>query len=287
MILPNTFISMTANEVKDFNELDSLGRCLDTAHFKSYPYSVHYRYNSRGFRDAEWPEDFSKCIWCLGDSFTCGLGQPFEHIWPQVLQYKTNIRTINVSLDGASNNWIARKAQEILKEFNTCTIVIHWSFLQRRELDEKSTQEKQWKSFYNDVKDPSWPNVELDQVNTLPQFILNELETVHKNDHWRILKDENRRLQVDFDQSAEQNVLNTLECIKSVESFKKNNKIIHSFIHDFAFMSEDVVPTLEQRLQTLGIAYIPEFEKIDLARDGFHYGKLTSERFVDQITSMM
>lgn len=287
MILPNTFISTTANVIREFSGLDSLEACLNKEHFKSYPYSVNYHYNSRGFRDNEWPTTFDNCIWCLGDSFTCGLGQPFDHIWPQILQQKTNIRTINVSLDGASNNWIAKKAQEILSEFNSCTMVIHWSFLQRRELSETTAKEIRWKNFYQDVKDPSWPDVTLDQYATLSESIRTELEVVHRFSQWAMPTDEERRVHVDLNLTSEQNASNTIECIKSIESIKQDSKIIHSFITDFAFMSDDVTPSFEQRLELLDIKYIPEFPKLDLARDGFHYDKLTCNNFVDRIISIL
>jgi len=67
-----------------------------------------------------------------------GIGQPIEEIWGNVLQQKTNTRTINISMDGASNTWITRKAKYILKEISPATIVIQWSYVHRRESDNAS-----------------------------------------------------------------------------------------------------------------------------------------------------
>lgn len=108
--------------------LDTYEQCLDKEHFVNFPHSVFYFFNQRGFRDNAWPIDFAEKIWCVGDSFTVGLGQPFEHIWPQQIK-----NTINVSMNGASNDWISRKAHYILQHANPAAIFIQWSYLHRRE----------------------------------------------------------------------------------------------------------------------------------------------------------
>lgn len=116
--------------------MDSLDKCLNKDHFRSYSHPVDYHYNSRGFRDTEWPDsadELQKAIWCVGDSFTVGIGQPIKHTWPQVLAAATGRRCINISLNGASNNWISRRAQQIVKEVAPAHMVIMWSYLHRRE----------------------------------------------------------------------------------------------------------------------------------------------------------
>jgi hypothetical protein len=98
--------------------MDSKEGCRNKQHFDSYPYAVEYRYNSRGYRDSEWPptiEELKQCIWCVGDSFTVGLGSPLAHTWVNILQQRTGIRCINVSMDGASNEWMIRKINRILQ----------------------------------------------------------------------------------------------------------------------------------------------------------------------------
>ena len=93
--------------------LDSLEHCLNKAHFLDYKKPITYEYNSRGFRDQEWPNDLSDVVWCIGDSFTSGIGQPFEETWPKVLENKIKKRCINLGLDGCSNDHIAHMAKEI------------------------------------------------------------------------------------------------------------------------------------------------------------------------------
>jgi hypothetical protein len=115
--------------------LDSLEFCLNKEHFLNYQKKIKYKYNSQGFRDAEWPNDLSNVIWCVGDSFTVGLGQPFEETWPQMLERRTGKRCLNLGEDGCSNDTIALRAQEIYKLHNPKLIVVMWSYFQRRRIN--------------------------------------------------------------------------------------------------------------------------------------------------------
>lgn len=136
MILSDFVLNSRVNKSWEYSGIDSFKDCLDKEHFKRYPHKVSYNYNSRGFRDKEWPEsidELKNAIWCIGDSFTVGIGSPIEHTWPYLLELKTGRRCINVSMDGASNEWIARKAKRIIEEINPDKIVIMWSFISRRE----------------------------------------------------------------------------------------------------------------------------------------------------------
>jgi hypothetical protein len=64
------------------------------------------------------------------------MGQPFDEIWPQLLEKQSGIRTVNVSLNGASNDWIARKVVDLVAAVNPLIIFIQWSYLHRREIDD-------------------------------------------------------------------------------------------------------------------------------------------------------
>ena len=74
MILPSFVLPERGKQFQLTSGMDSEKSCLDPKHFYSYPYSVSYQFNSRGFRDNEWPADIHNSIWCFGDSFTVGLG---------------------------------------------------------------------------------------------------------------------------------------------------------------------------------------------------------------------
>jgi hypothetical protein len=136
MILPDFVLPTRVCQTWSYSGIDSLELCVDKKHFKSYPHTITYNYNSRGFRDAEWPdtiEELKQAIWCVGDSFTVGIGSPVEHTWPYQVSKLLNCQIINVSQDGASNMWIAKQALGIRAVFPTTKIVVQWSFLHRRE----------------------------------------------------------------------------------------------------------------------------------------------------------
>lgn len=146
MILPDLVLPSRVNQRWRYSGMDSPNRCLNKKHFKQYPHHVEYVFNSRGLRDLEWPDnmtDLKQAIWCVGDSFTVGLGQPFHHTWPQVLQDQSGTRTINVSMDGASNQWILRRAQDILREVNPRNMVVMWTYSHRRELPDEDLDDEQ------------------------------------------------------------------------------------------------------------------------------------------------
>lgn len=284
MILPNLLLTSTANCINATEEWDTLTHCLDVNYYNNYPYPISYQYNSRGFRDSEWPQDeqLKDCIWCLGDSFTVGVGQPYAHIWPQVLQKQQNKRTINVSMEGASNEWIAKKTLEILSVVDPNSLVIHWSFLHRREKKLIEANRVKWISFYSTVKDSSWPECVFDDMHSLPEEILKEINEIH---HWTPATDEERKMFCDITDNEQDDIDNTIDCIKSVEQHAKNTKIIHSIIPDFA--TEYGKSLLLKDIKKLNINYIPEFKKLDLARDSFHYDIKTAEVFAREIGSRL
>lgn len=266
MMLPELFLPSQAGKTLDHSGMDSPGKCLDLAHFKLYPHSVQYGYNSRGFRDAEWPSDLSQVIWCVGDSFTVGMGAPAQHNWPAVLQRRTGRRCINVSMDGASNNWIARTALTILKEFPTADVVLHWSFLHRRELDLDQALQKKFDFFYNSVRDPTWPNCEFNQFDQLPQHIQLELTHMHG---WTTDIYSNDRVTQYVHSSTVEDIENTMQCIDALPQH-----VIHSAIPNWT--PPDIV-----------IDGVIVTDQIDVARDGFHYDIDTSLLLVDKIMSAL
>ena len=151
--------------------IDTIESCLDLQHFKSYSKNISYRYNSRGFRDYEWPKDLSEVIWCVGDSFTVGIGQPFEETWPYLLEKKSGKRCLNLGEDGCSNDTIALRAQEIFKLFNPKLIVIMWSYLHRRRVGDKDIHYDE--KDFGDEKDIINFSKNYKIVNDLPIPIIN------------------------------------------------------------------------------------------------------------------
>jgi len=133
-VIDSLRIPQFANKQWDYSGKDSLEHCFDKKTFLEWPHKISYCYNSRGFRDLEWPENLQNSVWCVGDSFTVGIGSCFSHTWPQVVEKHSGQRVINISMDGASNTWIARKVCDIYDLAHPQNIVIMWSYLHRREI---------------------------------------------------------------------------------------------------------------------------------------------------------
>lgn len=285
MILPDFLLPSRVNQCWQYSGMDTYEHCHNKKHFEQYPHSITYNYNSRGFRDQEWPaslEELKSAIWCVGDSFTVGLGSPVEHTWPWVLQKQTGRRTINISMDGASNNWIARKTIDILQEIKPQHIVIHWSYTHRREADYESVYDTFWIQFYQDVRDPSWPaHCTLKQFNDLPDNIKHELLSWHGP--LPTVSDEDLRLNYQPGATTDDDLFNTINCINNVTQASTSTKIIHSFIPEFCVDSQQV----QQKLSRQHISHILEFSRLDLARDGHHYDIKTSQAFVNQIVAQL
>ena len=110
--------------------LDSPKHCFDKTHYLTNP-DVVYNFNSLGYRSAE--EYVGTEILAIGDSFTLGLGVNVEDTWPAQLAALLNYPVLNFSLNGASNDWIARRATELLDFFKPKLLVVHYSFSHRRE----------------------------------------------------------------------------------------------------------------------------------------------------------
>lgn len=237
MILPDFKIASLSNTNLKFTGADSVEDCQDKTHFLNYPYEISYNYNSRGFRDDEWPADIEDCIWCFGDSYTVGIGQPYKNIWPKLLETQTGKRTICVSMDGASNNWISRKILELVNTARPEIIVVQWSFIHRRE----SLLDK---------------------------------------------ADEDRIVWYRENSTDEDDIQNTLDCIKAVESkcTSVGIKLIHSFIPEF--MKDQGRGMMLSDLFKIVKYCVPVF-RLDYARDGIHYDVKTSKVFVENLTKII
>jgi hypothetical protein len=57
MILPDFVLLSRAGLDEKFTGLDSEEFCVNPTQFAQYPHPVLYNYNSRGFRDQEWPDN--------------------------------------------------------------------------------------------------------------------------------------------------------------------------------------------------------------------------------------
>lgn len=288
MILPNFVLPTRQNQLWTESGIDSVERCFDKQHFKSYPYDIDYVYNSRGFRDAEWPdtkEELKDAIWCVGDSFTEGVGSPLAHTWPYILQQQTGHRVINISMDGASNNWISRRAVDIIKNISPTAMIVQWSYIERREQPNKQLN-LSWTQLYAEVRDQSWPDDPgLENFNTLPEHIQDELLTGHSQ-LWKCgLTDEQLRLPY-IKSTDEEDIDNTIKCIETVNQVATTAKVIHSFIPNFVNQSYKQLFT-NRLSKTSNTLVIPEIIKIDIARDNHHYDIKTATKFVESVMPLL
>lgn len=281
MILPDFVIPSKSKTVCFYTGMDDPNRCADKKHFDQYPNKIVYQYNSRGFRDHEWPDDVVNSIWCFGDSYTVGTGCAFENTWPQLLKQKSLINTINISMDGASNNWIARKAIDVLDTIQPKVLILHWSFINRREESLYKIKQQFWQNFYNNIKDKTWPECpDLRDFALLPIGLQQEINS-NPDQSWRNVADDNRLIHFLPKASIEQDIDNTVNCLLEVEQHAGQSKIIHSFIPECMDMSQ--IDLFVDKLNCVSNTVIPFFPKLDYARDGLHYDRKTAEFFVDQL----
>jgi len=280
MTLPDFILTSRVNQVWDNSGMDNLDKCLDKQHFRNYTDEVLYHYNSRGFRDAEWPDDLSSAVWCFGDSFTVGLGTPFKYIWAQQLGQVLNCRTINVSMDGASNQWISRKVHKVIEEIAPKVIVIQWSYIHRAELPNTKLNDEDRRIHINKLY--------IDNINELWEIFINLVHGIEQNK-------QNTRVIHSFIPKFADNtdIFNKWEKIKgpdwpnvpkNLTEFNKLSTMVVNELKNFFKLYK----TFENyyRLHN-GLEYVSEIIPIDLARDGFHYDRLTTQTFVDAVRELL
>ena len=274
--------------------MDQYDQCLpDTRkHFETYPWPVEYNFNSRGFRDDEWSNNFDElksAVWCLGDSFTLGIGSPREHTWPYQVGKLTGCKVMNCSMDGASNEWLSDLAINILDSFDPPNLVIMWSYTHRRVGIGAQTENKivydqvpQWKITYDAIRDIFWP-----RCNTLAQFNALPIE-IQQQVLDRIGEDQFRNdleSRVHYVKSTDEDDLeNFKDCIQRVQQYQRQ-RVVHASIPQFAPNNEYTPRTravLEQQSH-----WIPAFERLDRARDYHHFDIKTSQWIAEQIQPLL
>jgi hypothetical protein len=264
------------------NGIDDIEFVNDKTHFLKYKHRVEYQFNSRGFRDSEWPLDtggLHNSIWCIGDSFTVGLGSPYKHIWPQILQNKTGTRTINVSMDGASNNWISRKIQQIVTKVAPKNIVILWSYFHRRENpntllnDEQrriyecnSTDQEDCANFINCVDSIK----KYSEINFVQFIVPNAQSVTDIKLSWDNFRGPDWPVHAPY----------TMNEFNSLPGAVKH-EIVNRFDTNMAFRS--MLQKNDWTNQYKLKENIIEVSQLDHARDGHHFDINTSEWLVEQI----
>lgn len=288
MILPACTIPSHVNIQKQFKGVDCYEDCYDRDFFKSYPHAISYSYNSRGFRDREWPdtiEELSAANWCIGDSTTIGIGSPVEHTWPYILEQRTGKRSINISMEGASNPWIARMAVDVLATVKPSLLILQWSFLQRDESPDESLSAEDRRLY--SIKDLSVSAI-VDHFNKSVRAIEDNkgscrvIHTFGPNvsvikfyneiqEYW------NRLCGADWPE-APQTVREFDQLPQFIlKELKEDRKVIRNFIAEY----ELLWAVLKD------IDFIPPIKIIDYARDHWHFDIETATRVIDDIETLV
>jgi hypothetical protein len=283
MILPDFVLPSRQNQVWEESGLDSLERCIDKKHFLSYTYPIKYNFNSRGFRDQEWPVNLNDAVWCVGDSFTVGIGSPLEHTWVNLLQQKLNQRCINISMDGASNQWIFNKAKTILTEIEPSTLILHWSYTWRAQDPNKSKTDENRRMPFDKNFDDIGKQI-LIFNNLLEQ--LTKFKTKTKIIHSFIPK---------FSQVSRVDMLGLWEQLRGISwpdlpndqaRFDQLDQQWAKELVDFGvYENFKYHYTLYEFYNKL--CHVPEFDNVDWARDRHHYDINTAKMFVDNICNLI
>ena len=287
MTLPDLRLPSRAHQVWATSGMDDPRHCADLYHYRNYAHDIEYRYNSRGFRDEEWPDDLESAVWCLGDSFTVGLGSPLEHTWPWILQQRLQRRTINISMDGGSNAWMARRACDIIAAVQPDVMVIQWSYTHRGEqYNDVQVLDQRWQEFYRNIRDVSWPQCDhFQHFESLPLSIQFEIKSDPFWSRFLEISDEERRIDIPIDRAAvldpSINDDTLFAAADLVEQNSSNTVIIHGFIPEFADDSVRMHQLLAERFKNR--RWIPEIQRLDWARDHHHYDRLTAAKFVADV----
>jgi hypothetical protein len=125
-------IPFYANLQSDSLGLDNQAHCYNHRMFDQHT-PVHYHFNQIGFRTHSVDKFKHNAILVLGDSFTLGLGNNLIDRYTDILEQQLSHQVLNFSLNGASNDWIARKLQQLLPLFQPRAIILHYTFSHRRE----------------------------------------------------------------------------------------------------------------------------------------------------------
>lgn len=245
----------------------------------SWTTPIDYRFNSRGFRDHEWPDNLDHVIWCIGGSELLGTGVAFDQACPRQLAQLTESKVIDVSIIGASNDWITRQFQNIKAGLGDSfkTALIQWSFSTRSELSLNDAKDQELIDLYNAIKMPNWPDIKgFDSLSMLDDKIRQE---IIDNPYFAKISAmdgaaENGQIHYKkefvLDYAGAKHLLGLID---KIESIKGNTQVIYSFCPKFAEPGEDEF--IYGQLRDKGIDFIPEYPQIDMARDRSHSGPAT------------
>ena len=294
MILPDIILHSRVNKRWSESGIDSLAKCSDKQHFRNFTqhHDVNYVYNSRGFRDDEWPttiKELKKCIWCFGDSFTVGLGSSLGNTWVNILQQQSGIRCINISMNGASNKWISRKMQDVIRVIDPTNIVVQWSYFHRDEMPNANLSDED-RRIHHTANEETVTEEFLrfkSQIASLPPYVVHTfipcfsiIDAEYYNNHSEIV--------CSWDEIADESWGNIpltvpqLFMLHPAIRTELSNLAVDD-TNEYKRLKHYVyLPSILQRIIKCN-APIKIIPQSDIARDSHHYDVLTANKYVEYI----
>jgi hypothetical protein len=215
-----------------------------------------------------------------------GLGSPVEHTWPFLLEKTINKKCINLSMDGASNEWISRKVIQLIKEVQPEVIVIHWSFMWRTESKDSSlSDEDRRQQFAPEENFSSMVKRFVFLVNSV-NFAKGNTVVIHSTipgfsdytigglEHiWKVAKGPSW----------------PSDPITNLKEYTQLPQFVRDELKTLFNLTIENFLLFEQEFESLcrNGHWIKPFRKFDLARDGFHYDILTASKFASQISDLI
>ena len=157
-IMEHLWVEKRRSKELPYHGLDDPKHCKkDVDEFHKWPDGdkISYAFNSRGFRDEDWPdtiEEMRKAIWMVGDSFTMGMGIAYDQAYKRAMEKATGKRVIDISLDGTWPSWRRRIALKITREIQPELIFVHWGYIWRYK--------RKYRTLAQEVRDTIFKNQE-------------------------------------------------------------------------------------------------------------------------------
>ena len=225
----------------------------DMKPFYEYPHEVKYVFNSRGYRDEEWPDDdkLQDAIWCLGDSSCMGSAIPYELSWSRLLQKETGVRCINIAHPGNGYDENVNQAIRIFKELEPKVLIISWTWIHRNVEHEDRRRRA------------GIHNIGAQALNVLKKMFVS----------------------IDMDSPDVQDIKYCLDLVNKLEANKGKTQLIHVFLDPFS-LRHDIYKMYIKRVTKLPITYTM-FKLRDVGRDQyFHYGIETHREITDALKKL-
>jgi len=126
--------SSRSNKISNWNNGDSEEKFLKNPRPGFTKESVIYRYNSHGYRTAEFNFE-DPAVLCIGCSLTEGTGVNYEDSWVAKLEkHFPDHNVYNLGVEGVSNDSITRTLYNVSDLFNIDLVFILWTLTGRSEI---------------------------------------------------------------------------------------------------------------------------------------------------------